>query len=48
MISMNGEIDIDDAKVYVKVEQNKPIDVRQFVLQTAILLHYLSEFSSPV
>jgi hypothetical protein len=48
MITANGEIDIDDAKVYVKVEQSTPIDVKQFVLQTAILLHYLVEFSSPV
>jgi hypothetical protein len=48
MISANGEIDIDDTKVYVKVEQAQPIDTRQFVLQTAILLHYLVEFSTPV
>jgi hypothetical protein len=48
MISMNGEIDIDDAKVYVKVEQSKPIDTKQCILQTAILLHYLTEFSAPV
>ena len=48
MIQMNGEIDIDNTKVYIKVDQNQPIDTRQFLLQTAILLHYLVEFSSPV
>ena len=47
IISMKGEIDIDDAKVYVKAEANPQLIPKEFVLHTAVLLHLLAGFSSP-
>jgi hypothetical protein len=45
IIDMGGEIDIDGAKVYCKTSNKGPIEVRMFLLFTAALLHYLSEFT---
>ncbi len=47
LIEMRAEIDIDDEKIYVRANSKQPIDVKPVVLNTAILLHYLTEFASP-
>jgi len=47
LIDMQSEINIHGAKIYVITHGSLAIDVKQFILQTGILLHYLSEFSRP-
>ncbi len=46
LIEMKAEIDIDDAKIYLKAESKGAIEVGQFLLHSAALAHYLAEFSS--
>jgi len=47
LIAMKCEIDIDNAKLYVKAESNKALAPREFILHVAVLLHLLTEFSTP-
>ncbi len=47
LIEMKAEIDIDGAKIYLKAENKGTIEVRQFLLHAAALVHYLSEFAQP-
>ncbi len=47
LIDMKSEIDIDGAKVYLKAENKGNIQVRMFILYSAVLVHYLSEFADP-
>ncbi|MBN2525588.1 MAG: hypothetical protein JXR76_04280 [Deltaproteobacteria bacterium] len=44
LIGMKSVIDIDEAKVYVKAESSGTMIPKDFVLNAAILGHYLSVF----
>ncbi len=46
LIEMNGEISINQHKIYVEATNKGPIEVQMFVLHTAALLHYLTAFST--
>ncbi|MCP4606414.1 MAG: hypothetical protein GY847_38885 [Proteobacteria bacterium] len=47
LIDMKSEIDIDGAKIYLKADSKGNIEVRMFLLYSAALIHYLSEFAEP-
>jgi hypothetical protein len=47
LIEMKAEIEIDEARVYVKAVSSGKMIAKDFVLYTAVLGHHLNEFSKP-
>lgn len=47
LIEMKAEIEIDEARVYVKAVSSGKMIPKDFVLYTTVLGHHLNEFSKP-
>jgi hypothetical protein len=47
LVEMKAEIEIDEARVYVKAVSSGKMIAKDFVLYTIVLGHHLNEFSKP-